>query len=101
MTVDALKIQYLNLNNAVPAAKHAAFVTYCREAVALVENSALTIDQAAYHICGTLSANVGDALTEEDRAITDIACTLELPAAQRDRFVGDWDKLIVLVKAFR
>ena len=98
MKKEILEEQYERVNAAPPETTRAEYFEYCRLAIALVESGTLNIEKAAYQICG-MSARVRDHLKEEDHAIIDIACNLELPKTQRDQSGGSWEILVAKVKA--
>lgn len=74
-----------------------AFLTYCQKNIELEEKNEISVQQAAYNICGASSTQ--EILTEFSE-IVDIACDLELDDNQRELGEGDWKRLKKTIRSY-
>lgn len=92
MSSESIDKQYEQVVNAPPEMERREFGRFCRLVIDAVDRGELTIQEGTYRICGT-AARILDVLSADEREIMTIAGNLELPEAQRDQTLPDWDGL--------
>jgi hypothetical protein len=81
---------------AQPETARIEFGRLCHFVIAAVEMEALTVQQAAYRICGT-ALRIPEPLSPEERHLVTVAGNLELPVDQRDPSLPGWNGLKEIV----
>ena len=91
--------EWQKVHDAPASERVAAFRLYCGEMIRRKNSGQLSMEKAAYNICGT-----GPLMLEANRSRNEIvskileqACSLELPAQHRSPS-SSWEALVELVK---
>ena len=96
MTLD---LDFLQVEEASPEMKLAAFRTFCEKMIKRKESGELTMSEAAYKICGTgfQALEINGVRQEVVSDILNQACDLELPPQHRAES-SKWETLVEKVK---